>query len=53
MKSKNSAEKMSLEEIEEVIRDLEKEKSDLEFEDTFNRERMQKADRIASEKGFE
>ena len=47
MKSKNSAETMSLAEIDEVIADLEKEKEDREYEERFNLERLEAALRVA------
>lgn len=39
MKAKDGAGKMSIAEVDEVIADLEKEKSDREFEDDFNSRR--------------
>lgn len=39
MKDKDSAANMTIEEVDEVIADLEKEKDDRLFEDKFNRER--------------
>ena len=41
---------MSIEEVNAVIADLEKEKADREFEDNFNIERQQKMAKIAKEK---
>ena len=46
MKSKGSAEQMSIEEVNEVVADLEKEKSDREFEEDFNAEREMMAARL-------
>ena len=41
---------MSIEEVNEVIADLEKEKVDREFEDAFNTEREQRVAKIIKEK---
>lgn len=49
MKAKDSAGKMSITEVDEVIADLEKEKSDREFEDEFNAKREVIATKLESE----
>ena len=41
---------MDMDEINEVLADLEKEKSDREFEETFNRERLEVAHKIMEKK---
>ena len=47
LKDKNSAARMNMEEIDEVIDDLEKEKADREYEETFNKERERIATKLA------
>ena len=50
LQAKNTAKQMSIEEVNEVIADLEKEKVDREFEDAFNTEREQRMAKIMQEK---
>jgi len=50
LKAKDSAAEMNIDEINEVIGDLEKEKSDREFEETFNRDREQAASKFDKSK---
>ena len=47
LKDKNSAARMNMEEIDEVIDDLEKEKADREYEEIFNKERERIATKLA------
>ena len=49
LQAKNSADGMNLEEIDEVIADLEKEKEDREFESQYNEDREIAAVKLESE----
>ena len=50
LKAKDNAAAMKIEEIDDVIGDLEKEKSDREFEEIFNREREEAASKLDGQK---